>query len=699
MATVLFKDTTHQVADLITDIRRGEIALPDLQRPYVWQPAKARELFDSMYKGFPVGYLLFWETGIEPGARQIGEGAKPEAARRLIVDGQQRLTSLFAVMTGTPVVREDYRTTRVRLAFRPSDDTFAVTDAAIERDPEYLPDISVLWDTATGRRKVIRDFLARLNDKRPLTEAEEDRIQDALDRLHDLESYPFKGVVLSADIDEEQVAEIFVRINSEGVKLDQADFILTLTSVFWEDGRRALEEFCRQSRTPALHGASPFNWYIKPKPPQLLRVVAAVGLDSAVLKQVYATLRGRDASGKLSPEQREARFEQLQQAQKHVLDLQHWHEFFLCLERAGFRGEKMISSQNALLYSYALWLIGRVRYDVPLDRLRSVIARWFFMAQLTGRYTGSVESQMEHDLALLREIPHGDADGYTTTLDRVVRETLTSDFWTITLPNTLNSSAAKSPALLAYITALNILDADVLLSDVKVRTRLDPAVLARKGVERHHLFPRKYLQNSLGITTSARINQIANMALLEWSDNIAISDQAPAQYWPAQLAAKGLPADVLARQRYLHALPDDWPSMDYDAFLTARRVLMAQVVRGAFGQLESDSYRPVYSAPTVVPEQRTASRLPSRRIKLSELLDAGLISAGTVLTPAWEEYGQVAVVDYQGRIRLDEQIHDTPSGAANAVGAGTNGWTFWLADTPEGQVSLADLRAALSEEI
>ncbi|CAM5739342.1 hypothetical protein SHIRM173S_00848 [Streptomyces hirsutus] len=196
MATVLFKDTTHQVADLITDIRRGEIALPDLQRPYVWQPAKARELFDSMYKGFPVGYLLFWETGIEPGARQIGEGAKPEAARRLIVDGQQRLTSLFAVMTGTPVVREDYRTTRVRLAFRPSDDTFAVTDAAIERDPEYLPDISVLWDTATGRRKVIRDFLARLNDKRPLTEAEEDRIQDALDRLHDLESYPFKGVVL-----------------------------------------------------------------------------------------------------------------------------------------------------------------------------------------------------------------------------------------------------------------------------------------------------------------------------------------------------------------------------------------------------------------------------------------------------------------------------------------------------------------------
>lgn len=698
MATVLFKDTTHQVADLITDIRRGEIALPDLQRPYVWEPAKARELFDSMYKGFPVGYLLFWETGVEPGARQIGERSKPEAARRLIVDGQQRLTSLFAAMTGTPVLREDYRSTRIRLAFRPSDATFAVTDAAIEKDPEYLPDISVLWDTATGRRKVIRDFLTRLRDKRSLPEAEEDRIQDALDRLHDLESYPFKGVVLSADIDEEQVAEIFVRINSEGVKLDQADFILTLTSVFWEEGRRALEDFCRHSRTPALHGASPFNWYIRPKPPQLLRVVAAVGLDSAVLKQVYAALRGRDTTGKLSPVRREERFAQLQQAQEHVLDLKHWHEFFLCLEHAGFRGEKMISSQNTLLYSYALWLIGRVRYGVPIDQLRSVIARWFFMAQLTGRYSGSVESQMEQDLALLRNLTPRDAHGFTTALDRVVRETLTSDFWNITLPNTLNSSAAKSPALLAYIAALNILDADVLLSTIKVRTRLDPAILARKGVERHHLFPRKYLQKSLGVTTSARINQIANMALLEWSDNIAISDQAPTQYWPAQLAAKRIPADVMARQRYLHALPDDWPSMDYETFLTTRRTLMAQVVRDAFGQLESPSYHPVYDVPALVPEQRSTSRVPSRRIKLSELLDAGLINAGTVLTPAWEEYDHVAAIDDQGRIVLDGQIHDTPSGAANAAGAGTNGWTFWLADTPEGQVSLADLRAALSEE-
>src|SRR3954463_6450227 len=124
MATVLFKDTTHQVADLITDIRRGEIALPDLQRPYVWEPAKARELFDSMYRGFPVGYLLFWATGAEAGARKIGETTKEAAPRLLIVDGQQRLTSLFAVMTGIPVLRKDFTEGRIRIAFCPSNKSF-----------------------------------------------------------------------------------------------------------------------------------------------------------------------------------------------------------------------------------------------------------------------------------------------------------------------------------------------------------------------------------------------------------------------------------------------------------------------------------------------------------------------------------------------------------------------------------------------
>ena len=563
MATTLFRDTTYSAFGLIEDIRQGEVALPDIQRPFVWGATKVRDLLDSMYKGFPVGYLLFWETGVEAGARQIGTEAKQRVPRLLIVDGQQRLTSLYAVFTGSEVVKDDYSEGRIRIAFRPDDATFAVADAATDNDPEFIADISAIW--VPGQRKnVVRAYLARLGSKRQLDDVERDRLDEAIDRVHDLRDYPFKAVELASSVEEEQVAEVFVRINSEGVTLSQADFILTLMSVFWEKGRRQLEDFSRGCTVPTLSTASPFNWYIQPSPAQMLRVSVALAFRRAVLKHVYTLLRGKDVeTGKPDPERRDAQFAVLQHAHDKVLDLTNWHEFLQCLERAGFRGSKMISSDSAVLFSYALWLLGRVDYGVPLDRLREVIARWFFMAHTTGRYSGSFESRFEQDVARLADLMPGDAEGYIRILSTIVDDTLTADYWSITLPNELATSASKSPALLAYIAALNILDADALLSTGKVRTRLDPAITVKKGIERHHIFPRAYLRSELGITDNKEINQIANMALVEWADNIAISDDAPEVYWPAQLAIKNLPAEVLSRQQYWHALPEGWQHMDY----------------------------------------------------------------------------------------------------------------------------------------
>ena len=94
MAITVFKDSSYSLSTLLEEIDRGEIALPDIQRPFVWNPAKVRDLFDSMYRGFPVGNLLFWATGAEMGARRIGTHAHEAAPRLMIVDGQQRLTSL-----------------------------------------------------------------------------------------------------------------------------------------------------------------------------------------------------------------------------------------------------------------------------------------------------------------------------------------------------------------------------------------------------------------------------------------------------------------------------------------------------------------------------------------------------------------------------------------------------------------------------
>lgn len=696
MATTLFKDTTSSVSVLVEDIRRGDVALPDIQRPFVWAASKVRDLLDSMYKGFPVGYLLFWETGAEAGARRIGVEAKQRAPRFLIVDGQQRLTSLYAVITGSKVVRDDYSEGRIRIAFRPTDATFSVTDAAIEKDPEYISDVSWLW--APGERKnEERAFLRRLSEKRSLDERERDRLAEAIDRLYDLRNYPFKVVELDSSVDEEQVAEVFVRINSEGVTLNQADFILTLMSVFWERGRRELEDFSRGCKLPTLSIASPFNWYIQPQPPQLLRVTVALAFRRAVLKHVYTLLRGKDVeTGRPDPERRGVQFARLQQASDKVLDLTNWHEFLQCPERAGFRGSKMISSDNALLFSYALWLIGRVDYHVPLDSLREIIARWFFMAHTTARYSGTFETRFEQDVSRLADLKPGDAAGFVLVLSSVIDDVLTSDYWAITLPNELATSASKSPALLGYIAALNILDADALLSTGKIRSRLDPAVTVKKGIERHHIFPRAYLRSALKVSDNKEINQIANMAMVEWADNIAISDDAPDVYWPAQLAVKNLSEDRLARQQYWHALPDGWQHMHYPGFLTARRRLMAQVVKDAYGQLSERTYEPVYPQAGTMVEVAAHSvkrKWTSFGVQVSDLIAADLLPAGTILRPVHPSNNAEAVVLPDGQIAFEAEIYGSPSAVSDIVSGGsTNGWTFWAADTADGRVTLAELR-------
>jgi hypothetical protein len=692
MSDTLFKAVPFSVRQLVDGIKRGDVALPDIQRPFVWQNRKVRDLFDSMVKGFPVGYLLFWATGADNGVRQIGTDTKDEkVARWLIVDGQQRLTSLYSVLTGTSVVREDYSQSRIRIAFRPHDCSFEVTDAAIEKNPEFLADITPLFD---NYKTTVRSYLDRLEEARgELGQAERDRLDDQFDRVRDVGAYPFQVIELDAAMDEEQVADVFVRINSEGVPLNQADFILTLMSVFRDGARRQLEDFARTAKQPTISHSSPFNWYLQPQPDQLLRVAIAVAFRRAVLKHAYTMLRGKSLeTGLFSAEKRDAQFDRLQTAQNHVLNLLHWHEFLQCIERAGFRSSKMLSGSNAVLYTYALWLIGRTEYGVPLDQLREVIARWFFMAHTTARYSGSFETTFESDLGRLTGLAPGDSAGFIESLDRIVNDRLSSDYWTITLPNELATSASKSPALMAYLAALNIHDADVLLSTTKVRSRLDPAISLKKGIERHHIFPRNYLKQR-GVTDLKRINQIANFAMVEWSDNIKISDLPPGEYWPQQIAGKGFDEQRLVTQRNLHALPDGWELMDYDAFLQLRRKLMADVVRRAFDLLRSRSYTtPVDVTPTEAVIDSPAAQVDN---VLSALLDHDLMQPGVELIAETADGEIVASVLPDGRLHHEDETFATLVELSEAVGLQESPWQAWSADLADGRVRLAVLRESL----
>lgn len=580
-----FKRVDYDLSNLLHYLDIGDIGLPDIQRPFVWSNAKVRDLFDSMYRGFPVGYFLFWENAQTNGAKQIGVGDKVHSApSRLIVDGQQRLTSLYAVFRGKRVLDEDYRERKIEIAFCPRTGAFEVADAAIRRDPEWIPNISELWASGNSSFKMVKGFLKTLTAKVELSEEEEELISHNLDRLFDLQKYPFTALEIAATVDEEQVADIFVRINSEGVKLNQADFILTLLSVFWDAGRAELEQFCRNSRQPPAPGSppSPFNHFIEPDPDQMLRVSVALGFSRGRLKSVYQVLRGKDLdNGEFSADRRDAQFEVLRQAQLKVLDLTCWHQFLSALVGAGYRSGEMISSQNALLYAYAIYLIGRTQCKVPEHQLQKVIGRWFFFASLTGRYTSSPESVMDGDLNRLRGV--SDAAQFMAILDELMSSQLTGDFWATTLPAALNSSSARNPELFAYVAAQNRLNAPVLFSHKKVSDLLDPALKTKKkALERHHLFPRAWLQGE-GQEDLKVINQMANYALLEWPDNIDISDDPPAVYVP-QIRPR-FSENEWARMHELHALPGSWECMAYDDFLVARRKLMADIVRRGFETL------------------------------------------------------------------------------------------------------------------
>lgn len=581
----IFNTTAYPLSSLVEDIEQGKIGLPDIQRPFVWPNKNVRNLFDSLYRGYPAGYLLFWETGAESATRTIGTKNHHRPAQLAIVDGQQRLTSLFAVLKGREVIRADFKKERIRIAFNPLQERFDVADASIVKDKAYIPDISELWSPDCNVFDFAETFIKELKAVRSLTEEDVGKAKGAIGKLQALPYYSFTALTLKASIEPEVVAEVFVRINGEGKKLNQADFIMTLMSVFWDEGRAELEDFALTASRPNGGEPSGFNHFIKPSPDQMLRATVGLGLKRARLQNVYSALRGRDAvTGEIDEAKRDAQFGLLTKAQGQALNLANWHHFLSALTLAGYRHEGMISSETAIIYAYVLYLIGRVDHGVEKQDLRQAIAEFFFMASLTGRYTGSAETKFDFDLAQLRGV--SGAQAYLAGLRQICANTLTNDYWQITLPNDLATSAARSPSRFAYQASLILLGARALYSPLKISDMIDPAVKGSKAAfEQHHLFPRAYLATK-EVTDLRQVNQIANFAIVEWPDNLKIGDQAPAAYAPALHAT----LNTAERDDMLrwHALPVNWWEMEYDEFLRERRVLMAQLVREAYATLCGD---------------------------------------------------------------------------------------------------------------
>lgn len=590
MGKELFDNIPSKVEDLLRDVELGKIGLPDLQRPFVWPDSKVRNLLDSMLKGYPIGYIMLWASPDDYGnAKHIGDNEKTyKEPDDLVIDGQQRLTALLAALHGTKVRDKNYRDRTIRISFNPLTREFAVWTQAYERNTEWISSVSSVFEADRDHSvsKFRKSFISQANESRlrndrpELTDEEEDRIEENLNDLLNLGIYTLPTLKISSRADEEDVAEIFVRVNSGGTKLTEKNFIETLLAVFDNEVHARIEGFCAESRVPK--DGTAYNQIIQVDPSHLIRMAVGVGFRRARLKYAYMLLRGKDLrTGVTSSETRQKNLETFKRSLDLALNLNNWHAFLNLFGKAGYLRGSIVASTNAVVFSYVLYLIGKYDYKVPPFELNKVITKWIFMSTITGFYTGSTESEVEKQFADLRDVTT--AEGFVAYLDSTIGTRLTDDFFSYSLPSSLEGSSATSPSWFGYVASLVVLGTPMLFSTSPLAQYFAIGASGKKNaIDKHHIFPKSYL-TKIGYEHDRERNQIANFTYLDYNTNIEIGDQAPAEYVAAFRERLG--EEGYARTCRDNALPLGFESLDYPEFLAQRRVLMAGIVRKAYERL------------------------------------------------------------------------------------------------------------------
>ena len=592
----LYSITEFTINHLIEKIDSGELGLPELQRPFIWSDSKVRDLFDSMMRGYPIGYLMLWESPALDKKKYIGVDAHAHAngePRDVIIDGQQRLTSLYAVMKGKKVINSKYEEKSIIISYNPFTNSFDVGNSAKKGDPEWIYNISDLYVSGDSYTFTTQ-FLERLHESRSkkgeeITPEERKAIPQNISAVLNLKDRKLSVFDIKSSAEEEDVSEIFVRVNSGGVALKQNDFILTLLSLYWDDGRRQIEQFCKESTIPPKSGVTSYNHITDILPQDIVRVFIAYAFDRARLKYGYKLLRGSDfdKKGAVDEDLREQRFDQLKTKLPDVLNVNNWHEFLKAIMNAGYLSKDMILSGNTIFYSYALYLIAKDRFNVkPNDNLH-LISLWFYFTSLVSLYSGSFESEFENQLNAIRELHN--IDEFKAFILSRVNDKLTNDYFNITLVGSegLAKSGSGNNAWFAYVAALNILNRRILFSksNLLVSKLFEIGTDGkRKSLEKHHLFPKAYL--SANGYSDTRINQMANYAYIDWKDNMDILDDAPSIYYP--IVCQGRSQEEILRMEQENALPHGWENITYEKFLEERRKLMAKIIKEGYEELKKN---------------------------------------------------------------------------------------------------------------
>ena len=605
-----FTNTSMSIKALLGLIEANDIAIPEIQRPFVWKKSQVRDLMDSLYKGYPTGYIILWKS---PDARLKDGGVS--SGKKIVIDGQQRITAMMTAIAGREVLDDEFDEMTVRIAFNPfaaldyerngndEAEIFAVQTPAHEKSKNWIPDISKIFDTSFSSWTFIPQYV------KSNPEMKEEDLQFVLNRLRGIESTQIGVIDLSEKLDLDVITDIFIRINSKGTALSQGDFVMSKMAADEKHGgnilRKVIDYFAHLAVKPqyfshiakndAEFSCTPYlkklEWLkddnetvYDPDCDDIIRVAFMHIFKRARLSELVQLLAGRDFETRDFREDiAEQTFKSMYDGVTHFINEYNFKQFMQTIRGAGFISPKMVTSNMALDFAYALFLMLQDS-DVPVANRKRIVQRWYVLSILTQRYSASPESAFAKDLKVISEV------GIQQALKNIEDATLSDNFWQVALPQNLSYASSQNPTYLAYLAAqVTAGDNSLLSQNIRV------SELITLGGDVHHIFPKKYLvENGFDRT---QYNQTANYAYLDTPVNISIGKKAPKDYFSVALAQCGqetaesgsiLNEKDLRANLAINCIPEDIFEMDYtryDEFLEKRRSLMAQKIRRYYENL------------------------------------------------------------------------------------------------------------------
>ena len=593
----------HTVGAILNYIHNGEIAIPEIQRPFVWKGRQVRDLIDSLYNGYPTGYLIIWQN---PNVKL--KNGESSVGKKILIDGQQRVTALMTAIGGHPVLTENYEKKQIAIAFNPlagdEEERFAVSTPAHRKSSFWIPDISWIFRSDFDSY----EFIDAYAEKNPDVNKKE--LNKAIMRLLSIQSCQLGTITLTADLDISEVTEIFVRINSQGKRLNEADFAMSKIAADERFGgnllRKAIDYFCHLAVDPAFYHQlaekdaefmqSEFALKLKwlkddyddiydPDYNDMLRVSFMHQFGRGKLGDLVSLLSGRDFLERTFKEEiAKESFEKLTSGVINFMNQYHFEQFVLAIKSAGYISPKLLNSKMTLDFAYTLYLLLQASNELPKIEIKHYVQKWFVLSTLTGRYIGSPESQMDRDLRSIA------TKGVRAFLQETEEAELSDTLWNVGLVQNLETSSISSPYFSTFLAAqIHHGDRSLFSNTARVSDLISAGDV-------HHIFPKEYLKKS-GFTDKSMYNQVANYTYLDTGINISIGKRPPADYFHAaleQCSTKKIQVGMITDpEQFQDNLKDNcipsgifsMEAVNYADFLHQRRTLMARKIKEYYRSL------------------------------------------------------------------------------------------------------------------